>query len=115
MLNDIRKYVLSALQFGAFPYHFISDSEAYKNSKVVIMGVPFDGTVTYQTGAKMGPNAILNASVNVEPYDDELGEIYTVGIFIVGTLKVQETIAVPKGKNVVALRAGDGIVKDNKF
>ena len=44
------------------------------------MGVPFDGTATYQTGTKMGPNAILNASVNVEPYDDELGEIYTVGI-----------------------------------
>ena len=115
MLNDIRKYVLSALQFGAFPYHFISDSEAYKNSKVVIMGVPFDGTVTYQTGAKMGPNAILNASVNVEPYDDELGEIYTVGIFTVGTLNVEEIHTDPKKVIDAVYHASKWIVKDNKF
>ena len=31
MLNDIRKYVFGSLQFGAFPYDFKSESEAYKN------------------------------------------------------------------------------------
>jgi len=40
MLNNIRKYVLGSLQFGAFPYDFKSESEAYKKSRVVIMGVP---------------------------------------------------------------------------
>ena len=115
MLNDIRKHVLSSLQFGAFPYDFISDSEAYKKSRVIIMGVPFDGTATYQTGTKMGPNAILNASVNVEPYDEELGEIYTVGIFTVGTLNVEEIHTDPKKVIEAVYHASKGIVKDNKF
>ncbi|MDO8140818.1 MAG: agmatinase [Candidatus Brocadiales bacterium] len=115
MLNDIRKYVLGSLQFGAFPYDFKSDSEAYKKSKVVLMGVPFDGTATYQTGTKTGPNAILNASVNVEPYDDELGEIYKVGIFTAGTLNVEEIHTDPKRVIESVYKASKGIVKDNKF
>src|SRR3989337_1182407 len=115
MLNDIRKYVLGSLQFGAFPYDFKSESEAYKKSRVVIMGVPFDGTATYQTGTKMGPSAILNASVNVEPYDDELGEIYTVGIFTVGTLNVEEIHTDPKKVIDAVYHASKWIVKDNKF
>ena len=115
MLNDIKEYALSSLQFGAFPYSFKSDSDAYRGSKVVIMGVPFDGTATYQSGTKMGPNAILNASVNVEPYDDESGEIYTIGIFTVGTLNVEE-IHTDSKKVIDALYyASKGIVKDDKF
>ncbi|MBI2470609.1 MAG: agmatinase [Planctomycetes bacterium] len=115
MLNVIRKHVLGSLQFGAFPYDFKSDSEAYKKSRVVIMGVPFDGTATYQTGTKTGPNAILNASVNVEPYDEELGEIYRVGIFTAGTLNVEEIHTDPKMVIEAVYHASKGIVKDNKF
>lgn len=115
MLNDIRKYVLGSLQFGAFPYDYKSDSEAYKKSKVVIMGVPFDGTATYQPGTKMGPNAILNASVNVEPYDEEFGEVYRIGIFTVGTLNVEEIHTDPKKVIEAVYHASKGIVKDNKF
>ena len=78
MLSDIKEYTLSSLQFGAFPTDYQDADEAYKNSRVVILGVPFDGTATYQSGTKLGPNAILNASINVEPYDDQLDEIYTI-------------------------------------
>ena len=115
MLNDIREYVLSSLQFGAFPNDFKSDSDAYKQSKVVIMGVPFDGTATYQAGTKLGPHAILNASVNVEPYDDELGEIYTVGMFTVGTLNIEEVHADPKKVIDAVYHTSKEIVKDSKF
>ncbi len=115
MLSDVREYLLSSLQFGAFPYDFKNESDAYKASKVVIMGVPFDGTATYQSGTKMGPNAILNASVNVEPYDEELGEIYTLGIFTAGTLKIEEIHTDPKKVIHALYCASKAIVKDGKF
>ena len=115
MLSDIREYVLGSLQFGAFPYDFKSDSEAYKKSNVVIMGVPFDGTATYQAGTKVGPNAILNASINVEPYDDELGEIYSIGIFTAGTLNIEEIHTDPKKVIDAVYNVSKRIVKDGKF
>ncbi len=115
MLSEIKEYTLSSLQFGAFPYNFRNDSDAYKNSRVIVLGVPFDGTATYQSGTKMGPNAILNASVNIEPYDDELGEIYTTGIFTVGTLNIEEIHTDPKKVIDALYHTGKKIVKDNKF
>lgn len=115
MLRNIRQYVLSSLQFGAFPYDFKSDSDAYKHSKVIIMGVPFDGTATYQTGTKVGPYAILNASINVEPYDDELGDIYSAGIFTVGILNLEEIHTDAKKVIEAVYHVSKGIVKDNKF
>lgn len=115
MLSNTRKYVLSSQQFGAFPYQFKNDNDAYKRSKVVIIGVPYDGTATYQTGAKMGPNAILNASVNVEPYDEELGNVYSVGIFTVGTLGLEEIHTDAKKVIETVYHVSKEIVKDGKF
>lgn len=115
MLTEMRKYVLSSLQFGAFPYDFKNDIEAYKRTKVTIVGVPFDGTATYQSGAKCGPGAILNASVNVEPYDIELGDIHSIGIFTAGTLNIEEIHTEPKKVIEALYKISKSIVKDNKF
>ncbi|MEB2309225.1 MAG: agmatinase [Candidatus Brocadiaceae bacterium] len=115
MLRDGKQYTLSSLQFGAFPCDYQNDEEVYDNSGVVVIGVPFDGTATYQPGTKFGPNAILNASVNVEPYDDELGEIYTIGIFTIGTLNVEEIHTDAKKVVDTLYKASKAIVKDNKF
>lgn len=115
MLRNIRNHVLGSLQFGAFPYDYENDDEAYARSKAVIFGVPFDGTATYQTGTKTGPNAILNASVNVEFYDDELGEIYTAGIFTVGTLNIEEIHTDAKKVVDAVYLVSKKIVKDGKF
>lgn len=90
MLKKLRDSVLSSVQFGAFCYNFKSELEAYNKSKVILFGVPYDGTVSYQSGTKKGPNAILDASVNIEPYDDELGNIFKIGIFTVGNLNIEE-------------------------
>jgi agmatinase len=43
----------------------------FENSKVVILPVPYERTVSYGGGTKNGPNAILNASHYVEFYDEE--------------------------------------------
>jgi agmatinase len=53
----------------------------FRDSKFVIVPVPYDLTSTYQPGSRLGPSAILEASANMELYDEELGkEIYLEGI-----------------------------------
>ncbi len=40
----------------------------FEKAKYVVFGVPFDVTSTYRTGARFGPNAIRQASLNIETY-----------------------------------------------
>ena len=40
----------------------------FAEAKYVIFGIPFDATSTYRTGARFGPNAIRQASLNIETY-----------------------------------------------
>ncbi len=59
-MSNIKKYIINSSPFGAFKYDFKDDTEAYDRSKVVIVGVPYDGTATFQSGARNGPDSILN-------------------------------------------------------
>lgn len=53
-----------------------------ENAKVAILPVPYDGTSTWGKGADAGPEALLEASANMELYDIETeSEVYKVGIF----------------------------------
>lgn len=53
----------------------------YKKAAFVVVPVPYDLTSTYQSGSRRGPGAILEASGNMELYDDELRkETYRSGI-----------------------------------
>jgi agmatinase len=45
-----------------------------EKSRVVVLPVPYERTVSYGVGTKNGPAAILEASHYVELYDDELDE-----------------------------------------
>jgi agmatinase len=58
-------------------YHelFVSQSNVFsgfqkpfEEADYVILGVPFDVTSTYRTGARFGPSAIRQASLNIETY-----------------------------------------------
>lgn len=50
-------------------------------AKVVVLPVPYDATLEYKSGAREGPQAIIDASQYLELYDRELGlEISEVGI-----------------------------------
>ena len=40
----------------------------FEKADYIILGVPFDVTSTYRTGARFGPNAIRQASLNIETY-----------------------------------------------
>ncbi len=59
--------------------------EKYSNqetSAITIIPVPYDGTSTWIKGADRGPQAIIEASANMELYDIETGtEVYLKGIF----------------------------------
>lgn len=47
----------------------------------VVIPVPYDLTLTYLSGSRRGPAAILEASSHMELFDEELGrETYRVGI-----------------------------------
>ncbi len=53
-----------------------------KYSKIVILPVPFDMTTTYQKGSDKGPEALIEASRNMELYDIETNsKVYLKGIY----------------------------------
>lgn len=52
-----------------------------RDAKFVVVPVPYDLTSTYQSGSRRGPAAIIEASTNMELYDEELKkETYLAGI-----------------------------------
>jgi agmatinase len=52
-----------------------------KSSKIVILPVPYDATSTWGKGADKGPEAIIEASNNLEIYDIETdSEVHLLGI-----------------------------------
>lgn len=55
----------------------------YNKAKVVFLPVPYDGTSTWVKGADKGPDAVLDASENMEIYDIETNtEPYTIGVHV---------------------------------
>jgi agmatinase len=66
------------------PHNFLGIPEKYsdlKKSKFVILPIPYEETSSYKTGTRAGPQAIINASKQVEFYDEELKiEAYKAGI-----------------------------------
>jgi len=72
-----------SINFGYLPEEY-SGSE---QSGIVIIPVAYDGTSTWVKGADRGPDAIIEASVNMELYDIETNcEVYTRGIFTEETI-----------------------------
>jgi agmatinase len=45
---------------------------SYEDSRVVILPIPYEATTTYRKGCENGPDDLLEASVQLEYYDDEL-------------------------------------------
>ncbi|HEV8190823.1 MAG TPA: agmatinase [Ktedonobacterales bacterium] len=61
--------------------HLDDEYTALDTARVVVVPVPFDATTCYRPGTREGPQAIIDASRNLELYDPELRRSpYTVGI-----------------------------------
>src|SRR5687768_13633765 len=51
-----------------------------EHSRVVIVPVPFEATTSYGGGTSRGPEAVLDASKQVDLFDHETGQPYAAGI-----------------------------------
>ena len=85
-----------------------------RDAKFVVIPVPYDLTSTYQPGSRRGPAAIIEASTNMELYDEELKkETYMAGIHT--TLPVAIDARGPKNMVNIVRKKISRIVGLNKI
>ena len=85
-----------------------------RDAKFVVIPVPYDLTSTYQSGSRRGPAAIIEASTNMELYDEELKkETYLAGIHT--TLPVAIDARGPKNMVNIVRKKISRIVGLNKI
>ncbi len=65
------------------PYNLFGiEDQDFDSAKVVAIPVPYDSTTSYKSGSRDGPHAIIEASRNIELYDEEYKrEITDIGIY----------------------------------
>jgi len=67
-----------------------ADHSERDNSRVAIIPVPYEATTSYGKGTKDGPKAILEASHQVELFDDELWiEPFKIGVHTTASVKME--------------------------
>jgi len=91
-------------QFADIPQEYTN----YISSKVVIIPVPYDETSTWMKGSDNGPDAIIEASANLELYDIETdSQVYELGIHT--TEPIKENVHQEIETQIIKL------IKNNKF
>jgi len=89
------------------------DEQDYETAKVVLLPVPYEGTVSYGKGTAKGPQAIIDASKYIELYDDELDrECHAIGIGTLPNLKAEET---PQQMHEAIYNRSKQLLADGKF
>lgn len=66
------------------PQQFLSSEQdsSYDQAQVVIIPIPYEATTTFRKGCENGPQAVLDASDQLEAYDEELrAESCDLGIY----------------------------------
>jgi agmatinase len=103
----------------------------FEEADYVILGVPFDVTSTYRTGARFGPNAIRQASLNIETYSfrtnvdvedlklNDLGDLHVatetkktlriVEMVTKDILEAEKTPAIIGGEHTITLGIAKGL------
>ncbi len=91
-----------------------SSESSLEGARAVLIPVPYDGTTTYRAGTREGPRAILAASRELEPYDEETGiEAYRYGI---ATLKELPVIVTSPKEMVGSVReVGEAVLEAGKL
>jgi len=95
--------------FGGLPW----EATDYSKAAIVVLPVPYDGTSTWKKGADRGPQAIIEASANMELYDIPTArEVWRRGIH---TMAPIEHAGDPDELADKVERATAGILADGKF
>jgi agmatinase len=77
----------SSHNFGALPPELSGPDE----SRVVVFPVPYETTTSYRGGCRRGPAAIIDASANMELYDEDLrSEPCEMGVHTLAPLDVPD-------------------------
>jgi len=85
----------------------------YPPSRIAILPIPYDGTVTWQKGTAQGPEALLAASTNMELYDIETDyEVFRQGIT---TLQPLECPQKPEDLVLKSTQKTSQLLTDGKF
>jgi len=85
---------------------FTGNQQSFEEAEYAILGVPFDVTSTYRTGARFAPLAIREASLNIEGYSFRTGtSIADLKIHDLGDLHVAGDVELTLGR--LALVAHD--------
>jgi agmatinase len=98
------------MNFGGIEDEGLSSFEA---ARVVVWPVSYEGTVSYGGGTGRGAAAVIDASRNMELYDDETDtEVYRLGIH---TLDESPSVEPPEEMMRTLLERGRELVKTGKF
>lgn len=85
----------------------------FENSRVLVLPVAYEGTVSYGTGTGEGAMAIVEASRNMELYEEETdAEVYQIGIH---TLDVHEPRDTPEEMMNSLYERTKKILESDKF
>lgn len=100
-----------------YPWNFLALDDKlsnYSTARAVVLPIPYEATVSYGAGTRLGPQAIIAASRQVETYDfDFKGEPCSVGIATLGEL--EQEASGPEAMMAKIESAASGILDDNKF
>lgn len=110
MNSDLTEYLGPAYSFLGLR----SPEGDFASAKAVIVPVPYDATTTYRAGTREGPRAILQASRELEPYDEETqSEAYLKGIATLDELAV--TVASPRSMLDRVREVGKWVLDSDKM
>lgn len=102
---------------GACPDNFLGllESDAdYEKARYAVLPIPYDATVSFQTGTRKGPRAIITASQQVELFDDEYGrEFCDSGVATLTPVGVN--LSDPKAMHEDIYQTARKVVRDGKF
>jgi agmatinase len=98
------------MNFGGIEDESLS---SFESSRVVVWPVSYEGTVSYGTGTGAGAEAIIDASRNMELYDEETdAEVYRLGIH---TTDVSPSVEPPEAMMKSLLERARKLVASDKF
>jgi N1-aminopropylagmatine ureohydrolase len=109
-MNNFEDLLLPSQNFAGLSSPFSDLS----SSRVVILPVPYDSTTEWHSGARQGPQAIIEASQYLEFYDIELDrEIHKVGIHTLPP--VQPSFNSPERMAERVGRVASGVLNQEKL
>lgn len=110
MGSDLARYSGPHYSFLGLP----AEKRALDTARAVIVPTPYDGTTTYRSGTRAGPRAILDASRELEWFDEEtLTEAYLEGVATLDELAVN--VASPRQMIDTVRKVGESLLGASKL